>query len=645
MVFYKAEPGSFTLCYSSSMTLLSVKNLTCKQSHRTLFDHATFSIEEHDKVAIIGTNGSGKTTLLKQVSQLHNSPIPEIVPRNGLRLSMLTQDNQVNPEHTILEHVFQSNTAESEVIRHYTQCLNNYNQNPSSVNEQALSTAMLAMDHANAWVYEQRIQSILTELEINDLSLKMKDLSGGMRKKVALAQVFFSQSDLLILDEPTNHLDIKTIEWLEGMLKKHTSAIMMVTHDRYFLDKVCTKIIEIDQQKIFVYSGNYQTYLEQREQRYLEQEKQESKIQSVLKTELAWLRQGPKARSTKQRARKDRISELLNRQTPMTLEAISLEVDHKRLGKKVLKLIDIEKSFGDKVVVKPFSHTFKQGERIGILGPNGVGKTTLLNLISQRLEPDNGTVDVGVNTQFGYFDQHSQDLDDSQSIYEAISQIGSQITYADGTVLSASKLLERFHFPSSMLKTKIGLLSGGERRRLHLVFLLLKNPNFLLFDEPTNDLDIQTLSVLEDFLLSFKGCLLIVSHDRYFMDRVVEQMLVFNNDSEVSLFVGNYTDYLDAVVLLESEKSKKKDLSLQTKSNQVDQKNGKQKLSYREKEELKNLEKNIDRLEKEISVINAFFQNGVGTPEEFEKAGRKLKDFEFQLEQSMQRWEELADRL
>lgn len=361
------------------------------------------------------------------------------------------------------------------------------------------------MDHLNLWEYEERVSSILRELDIVNLDQKMSELSGGMRKKIALEQTFFDNSELLILDEPTNHLDIATIEWLEGMLKKQQSAIVMVTHDRYFLDKICTKIIEIDQQQVFVYNGNYQTYLEGRAQRYLSQEKQESRIQSVLRVELAWLRRGPKARSTKQKARKERIGGMMTRKVINPDEVLSLEVGQRRIGKKILELKSISKSFGERALIRDFSYAFTKGEKIGILGPNGVGKSTFLNLIMDKLQPDSGEIDVGVNTVFGYFDQHSGAFDLTQSVYEHVSEIGTQFTCSDGSTLSASKLLERFLFPSTMLKTVIGKLSGGERRRLHLVCLLLANPNFLLFDESTNDLDIQTLSVLEDFLLSFSG--------------------------------------------------------------------------------------------------------------------------------------------
>ena len=422
------------------MALISVHNLTCKQPVKTLFKDATFAIEPTDKVAIIGLNGSGKTTLLKKLADSLTDPDKQIITKKGLTTTYLTQDIKINPEHTILDHLFQSKTPASKAIHNYQKCL------ASDPTETDLIHATEQVDHLNAWQYEAHVSSILKELNITNLNQKMKDISGGMRKKIALAETFFEQTDLLILDEPTNHLDIKTIEWLETTLKRQRSALLMVTHDRYFLNKVCTKIIEIDQEQIFTYNGNYQLYLEQRALRYQSQVKKEQTFQSILKGELAWLKQGPKARSTKQRARKDRIDILVNQEKQTQTEAIKLEVAGKRLGKKILDVKHLTKTYGDKTVCNNFTYTFKQGERIGILGPNGVGKTTFLNLITEKISADSGEVDKGINTQFGYFDQHSQDFDLSQTIYEHISDIGSQIQYADGTTLSAAKFLERFLF-------------------------------------------------------------------------------------------------------------------------------------------------------------------------------------------------------
>jgi ABC transport system ATP-binding/permease protein len=631
----------------SDMSLLSVNNLTCTQAIKTLFENATFGIEPGDKIAVIGTNGSGKTTLLSLLAQSTQSACNEIAIKKSLRITYLPQQFIFNPEHTILDHLFRSNTPVAQAIRSYQECLNQFNENPTQETESALTSATSKMDHINAWDYEERVSSILRELNIYEFSQKMKDLSGGMQKKIALAQAFFEETDLLILDEPTNHLDITTIEWLEGMLSRQASAIVMVTHDRYFLNKVCTKILEIDQQRLFVYKGNYQTYLEQREQRYSAQDKHEKSIQSVLRVELAWLSRGPKARSTKQKARKQNIDKLLSRKTYDTEEKLDLNTGYRRLGKKILELKDISKSFDEQRVIDSFSYSFKRGERIGILGPNGAGKTTLLNLIMERIAPDSGCVDAGINTAFGYFDQHSQVFDLNMSIYKHVSQIGSQITCHDGTILSASKLLERFLFPSSTLKTPIGKLSGGERRRLHLVCLLLKNPNFLLFDEPTNDLDIQTLSVLEDFLLSFSGCVIIISHDRYFMDRVVDQLLVFNMQGKISSFSGNYSEYMSELKVAKSIANKK--ANTPPPSTGIDANTSpppeKKRLTYREQEELKQLEKEIDSLENDKKKIDKVFTNIKSSADDYASAGKQIKEISEALELKIERWETLAEFL
>ena len=504
------------------MSLLSVKDLSCSQAIKVLFENATFGINENDKIALIGPNGCGKTTLLTLLSEVTQDTHPNIATQNGLTIAYLNQKLKFNPAHTIQEHLFESEDPAIKALRYYQKCLMEYQENQTPDTEDAFTNASSEMDRLDAWEYEDRVSCILKELNITNMDQHMRDLSGGMLKKISLAQFFFNKADLLILDEPTNHLDIKTIEWLEGMLAASKSALLMVTHDRYFLDKVCNKVFEIDQQQLFVYNGNYQIYLEQRDQRYAAQNKHEQSIQSVLRVELAWLRRGPKARSTKQKARKERIHTMIDRKMVTPEQVLSLNVKERRLGKKICELKHVTKTFDTRPIITDFSYIFKQGERIGILGPNGTGKTTLLNLIMGILEPDSGEVDVGINTLFGYFDQHSKEFNLDQTIYEHVTEIGTQITNHEGRLISAAKLLEQFLFPSSMLKTPIGKLSGGEKRRLHLVCLLLKNPNFLLFDEPTNDLDIQTLSVLEDFLASFAGCVIVITHDRYFMDRVVD---------------------------------------------------------------------------------------------------------------------------
>ena len=618
----------------SGMSILSVNKLSLTQGIKRLFESASFGIDSDDKIAVIGPNGSGKTTLLSLIAQSLETPQAEISIQSGLRISMLTQTPNLNPEHSIREHLYKSNTEASLAIQNYNQQLEYYQQNASTKTEANYTAALEKMDHLNLWEYEERVSSLLNELKIDQLDQKIKHLSGGMCKKIALAQVFIEETDLLILDEPTNHLDITTIEWLEGMLKKQRSALLMVTHDRYFLDNVCNKILEIDQEKIFVYRGNYKTYLEQFEQRHLAQARQESRIQSILRVELEWLKRGPKARSTKQKARKDRIKLMMNRDVITAREVLALDVSKRRLGKKILELKNVHKSFNALNLIYDFSFSLNKGDRIGILGPNGVGKSTLLNLIMGKLHPDLGEIDIGINTVFGYFDQHSGEFNLNHTIYEHVSNIGTQFTRPDGSTVSSAKLLEQFLFPSTMLSTVIKKLSGGERRRLHLVCLLLKNPNVLLFDEPTNDLDIQTLSVLEDFLLSFSGCVIIISHDRYFMDRVVNQLLIFNNDREIVPFRGNYSDYMDTLKDIEDLKK------LKVKPKQ----NSKIHPNKSSTKEIKKIEKKINQLETEKKSFDAIFCSPDSTPADYAEAGKKIKLIEQQLNDAYTHWEALLDQ-
>ena len=615
--------------------------MTCTHSLKTLFENATFTINEQDKIAVIGPNGCGKTTLFSLLAtpkDISFTPSSEtaIATKKGMTVSYLVQTLHFEPEDTLQDHIFNAQSPAANAIRVYQKSLDHYQENICPETEDALAQATSTMDHLNAWEYEDRVRSVLKELNIQDFSQKMKTLSGGMLKKIALAQVFFDQVDLLILDEPTNHLDITTIEWLEGMLYRYPSALLMVTHDRYFLDKVCTKIFEIDQQKLFAYNGNYQTYLEHRDQRFATQDKQEQRIQSILKVELAWLKRGPKARSTKQKARKERIQTMRERDVVSSEKMQSFNVNDRRLGKKICELKNISKSFDGKPIIDAFSYTFKQGERIGILGPNGAGKTTLLNLIMSTLDPDSGEVDVGVNTVFGYFDQHSQVFDLEMTIYEHMNQIGYQIKCHDGSVLSISKLLEQFLFPGAMLKTPIGKLSGGEQRRLHLVCLLLQNPNFLLFDEPTNDLDIQTLSILENFLLSFSGCVIVISHDRYFMDRVVDRFFIFKANGKISSFQGNYTEYRDTVKTHPPLQTQRPETKIETKQT-------KQTPKKQNPKELKKVEKEIALLETEKAKLSEIFSKGKQTKEIYADVGKQLKRLSKEIDQKVTRWTELAD--
>ncbi len=626
------------------MNLVSVQNLSCNQGVKTLFKDVSFGISAGQKIALIGVNGCGKTTLLSILANISEQPNNSISTKRDLKISYLAQLPIFNPEDTILTHLFNVDTPVVQIIKSYEQCLEHLEKDKSTQAQNELSDIISKMDLLNAWEYEARVSSILNELEIHNLDQQMKTLSGGMIKKIALAQIFLQDMDLLILDEPTNHLDIKTIEWLENMLKRLNTTILMVTHDRYFLDKICNRILEIDQQKLFTYEGNYENFLEQKEFRYQNQQKEESNIQAILRVELEWLKKSPQARSTKQKARSQRIHEMMNNRSFSKEQVLELNVAGRRLGKKILKLKSINKAFDNMNVIKDFSYTFSQGEKIGIIGPNGSGKTTLLNIISQKLLPDAGTVDIGVNTAFGYFDQHSMEFDLNKAIYEHIKEFGEYIQMPDGSRLTAAKLLERFLFDSNALKTPIGKLSGGERRRLHLVCMLLENPNFLLFDEPTNDLDIKTLSILEDFLINFQGCLIIISHDRYFMDRVVDNLLVFEGAGQITKFAGGYTEYAQIKKELDKiENSKNSAPSKKSEKQVLSSNTAKKKLTNFEEQEMKKLEGEIEKLEEEKKQIETLFSDTQVNPKDYLIAGKKLKEITQRLNTMLKRWEYLAE--
>ncbi|MCP4050918.1 MAG: ABC-F family ATP-binding cassette domain-containing protein [bacterium] len=625
------------------MSLISVKNFSFSQGVKPLFNNISFEIEPGSKIALTGVNGCGKTTLLSKIASLMTNPDPAIAVKPNLKISYLKQSPDFSTNDTILDHLFNTKTEIAEIIRDYESCLDQIENNRSYNIEKKLAELMVKMDLIHAWDYEQRVRSILSELNINHLSQKMKTLSGGMVKKVSLAQIFIEDMDLLILDEPTNHLDIKTIEWLENMLKRINTTVLMVTHDRYFLDKICTAIMEIDQQSLFTYRGNYQCFLEQKSLRSATKQKEDQRIKSILRVELEWLKKGPKARSTKQKARKKRIDEIMKIKPGSEEKTLDLGVQSRRLGKKILKLTNVSKSFDGLTVINNFSRTFQSGDKIGIIGPNGSGKTTLLNIITQKIEPDSGVLDTGINTVFGYFDQQSISFDLNLSVLSHIKQYGEYITTYDGTRLTASKVLERFLFTSDTLKTPVGKLSGGERRRLHLVCILLTNPNFLIFDEPTNDLDIKTLSILEDFLINFQGCLVIVSHDRYFMDRVVDQLLIFTDNSAITTFHGGYSDYLENQKNFNKLADIKNDTAVKNKKPDSIKPAEKKKLSFKENQELKTLEQEIEMLELEKKELDTMFSCSSGSPEKYREAGKRIKDITFLLNKKMNRWEELAE--
>ncbi|HNN80442.1 MAG TPA: ABC-F family ATP-binding cassette domain-containing protein [Leptospiraceae bacterium] len=623
------------------MNLLSIDKISKSAGEKELFRDLTFGLNEGEKVAIIGVNGSGKSTFLKIIKGLEEVDGGAVYKNRNLKISSLEQNPSFNPEDTILEHIFKGKSKALSLIQKYEEISERITLESTKELESELHSIMNEIEKANAWEYENQIKSILNELGIKGLNRKMSELSGGMLKKVELVQTLIDESNLLILDEPTNHLDIDTILWLEEYLIKMNKSLFLVTHDRYFLDLVVDKILEISLPQSTLFEGNYNYYLEKKVEMDEANARKEAKAEGFLRVELEWLKRQPKARGTKQKARTDKIISVINREKFEEQEKFTFKVDPKKVGKKILEIENISKSFGPRNLIQKFSYTFKHYERLGIVGPNGSGKSTLLNILTGKLNPDSGFVNPGMNTRFGYFDQNSIELKQSMRVLEYIQKTaGEYIPMENGERISAGLLLERFQFPSKMQSSPVEKLSGGEKRRLYLVQILMHNPNFLILDEPTNDFDIKTLSILEEFLLEFPGCILTVSHDRYFMDRVANHLLVFDGMGNISGFAGTYSEYLSKPKKDLKEKSE----PIQEKKQVEDNTNKpqKKKLSYKEEKELKTIESDIDSLEKEKTQIQSDLTTFHSDFVKVKSLSDRLAEIESLLESKLLRWEELS---
>lgn len=614
--------------------LISVDGISAYAGEKLLFENISFGINEGDKIALIGINGCGKSTLIRLLRGVEQPESGNIYRNNELLISYLEQSPVLDIEQSIRDYIFSSQSPIVSTIREYHLACEKVSQD---VDSSQLEAIYQKMDRLNAWQYESEISSLLNELGVNDIRGKLGELSGGMLKKVNLAHCLLEQSNLLILDEPTNHLDVETILWLQNYLEKSDKAILLVTHDRFFLNEITNKIYEIDKRQLFSFQGNYDFYLGKKVEIERTLQREEEKARSFLRKELEWLKRQPKARATKQKAREDRAQTLMNRKKPESIKDLELSVSGRRLGKKILQAKNVCFAFGEQKLINTFNFTFKKNQRLGIIGKNGSGKSTLLNLLTGKLTPNSGSIDKGLNTSISYFDQNAIHLEENMRVIDFIKKkAGEYIVLENGDKMMAARFLEKFLFDSNLQYNPIGKLSGGERRRLYLVYLLMQNPNFLILDEPTNDLDVKTLSILEDFLEQFAGCLVIVSHDRYFMNRLVDTLLVFTDNQEIINLPGNYIQYFQKQK--EWRKNSKPSSDSRTKKEALPKV---KKLSYKEKREMENLEIEIEELEQKSELLNQQIQQYASDYQKIGTLSDELQTTEDLLLIKMERWEEL----
>ena len=627
------------------MNLITVENISKSYVDKKLFESITFGIHEGQRIGLIGVNGTGKSTLLKVIAGIIEPDSGKRMVAGQTAIEYLPQNPDFEIGSTVLEQVFNSTNPLLQLVYQYEKTLKELNDNPEDKNlQQKLAGLSQQMDSKGAWDLESNAKGILIKLGINNFTMAVENLSGGQRKRVALARALIQPSDLLILDEPTNHIDNDTVEWLEEYLSKWKGALLLITHDRYFLNRVVNNILELDEGKLYSYEGNYEQFLEkkaEREENYLALQRKHT---SLFRKELAWIKRGAKARTTKQKARIDRFEELQNQSFKTSEDKVDITLGASRLGKKVLELKHINKSYDRTSIVKDFNYVFKPGDRIGIIGKNGFGKSTLLNIIAGKILPDSGEIDVGQTVKMAYYDQESEEIDTGMRVIDYIKEVGEFIRTEDGSKISASQMLERFLFSPNAQWAPIGKLSGGERRRLYLLRKLVGEPNVLLLDEPTNDLDIQTLTILEDYLDHFPGTVIIVSHDRYFLDRTVEQLFVFEGNGQIREYTGNYSDYMKNRKLSIELENKEK-LSHEKKE-QIEIKNINTKpvkLSYKDQREYDEIEGIIANLENRLENVASRIDEASNDFVLLQEYLEEQKTLEQQLELKMERWMELLE--
>lgn len=623
------------------MNLLTVENISKSYSEKILFDNISLGINDGDKIGIIGVNGTGKSTFLKVIAGIEVPDTGDIVKSNKSIIGYLPQNSDFNNsrQSTVIEQIFKSGSPVMELLREYETTIKLIKERPDDVKLQnklfALNTKI---ESENAWELESQAKTILTKLGITDFNAKISTLSGGQKKRVSLASCLITPANILILDEPTNHLDDETIEWLEEFLNKRSGALIMVTHDRFFLDKITNKMLELDCGKLYSYLGNYSTFLEKKAERLEMETNNERKRESLIKKELAWIRRGAKARSTKQKARIQRFEDLTNQKSAINNSKFDIDIQSSRLGKKVINIDNISKSFGEKTLIKNFSYNILNNDRIGIIGSNGSGKSTLMNILNGDILPDSGNIDIGQTVKVGYYSQEISNMDMKQRVIEYIRGTSEYAKTSEGEKINSSNILEKFLFEPSVQWTPLGKLSGGERRRLYLLKVLMEYPNVLLLDEPTNDLDIETLTILEDYLENFNGAVIAVSHDRYFLDKIVNKIFAFEGKGEINQYTSNYSYFR------KMQKEKQIHLEKDTAKNNTEKKNYKQqsrktlKFSYKEQLEFNKIDEVIESLEKSICEKESEIKNAGSNYMLLEDLLKEKSVLEKTLDEKMDRW-------
>jgi len=614
---------------------ISVENISKSYGDRTLFSNISFGINKNQKVAFVAKNGTGKTSILNIIAGLDIPDKGQVIQRKDIEVAYLSQHQIFDKHLTIEETIFATENRILPIIKQYEKAL----ENPED--SENYQKAFDLMDQNNAWDFETQYKLVLSKLKLNNLSLKVGKLSGGQKKRLSLAILLINKPDLIILDEPTNHLDLEMIEWLEDYFKKEKITLFMVTHDRYFLERVCNEIVELDHGELYKYKGNYSYYLEKKEERITQEAVSTNKAKNLFKKELDWMRRQPKARTTKSKSRIDDFFEIKEKAHKRRQDhSVQLEINMKRLGSKIVELHKLKKSFGDLKILDGFEYVFKKGERIGIIGKNGTGKSSFLNILTNKEPIDAGKVVVGETVKFGYYTQKGIVVKEGQKVIEVIKEYGEEIPLTKGKRISASQLLERFLFDKKKQYDFVEKLSGGEQKRLYLCTVLIQNPNFLILDEPTNDLDVVTLNVLESFLLDFPGNLIVVSHDRYFMDKIVDSLFVFRGNGIVENFPGNYSDYR----AYEDSKPKEKAIKIEKQQKKSSPTN-KTKLSFVEKKEFGSLEEDIERLVRKKKAIESSFLNEELTQNDIKEKSEELQQVLSSLEEKEERWLELSMKL